>query len=68
MYLRFEAHLHPETPLLSLTALPVYCIECAGHADSSYKDGFALHLGLSSHPSVGLYYIGGASGFSVCTL
>ena len=27
-----------------------------------------LHLGLSSHPPVGPYYINGASRFSVCTL
>ena len=43
--------------------IPVDYMECAGHVDSSYKDGYALHLDLSSHPPVGPNCINGATGF-----
>ena len=43
--------------------IPVDYMECAGHVDSSYKDGYALHFDLSSHPPVGPNCINGATGF-----
>ena len=43
--------------------IPVDYMECAEHVDSSYKDGYALHFDLSSHPPVGPNCINGATGF-----
>ena len=68
VYSRFVGHLHLGTPLLSWTAHPFRLYQMYWLVNSGYKDGYALHLGLSSHPPVGPYYISGASGFSVCTL
>ena len=53
VYLRFVGHLHPGTPLLSWTAHPFRLYQMHWLVNSGYKDGYALHLGLSSHPPVG---------------